>query len=156
MVRYRRYNDWKIKGDKRNGVFNGCCAADHGDASSADQHGDEHTDFCRDTDLFPPIGTDRIFWENVEKSGDQFYHESVHIHYARDSADAPADDGILRPAKQVSEEAYIDYQEVIKTIDMEFNLHLHIKTVCVDKSGSGRFVLGYDYEFKQNYNLNDL
>ena len=58
--------------------------------------------------------------------------------------------------KQVSEEAYIDYQEVIKTIDMEFNLHLHIKTVCVDKSGSGRFVLGYDYEFKQNYNLNDL
>ena len=54
------------------------------------------------------------------------------------------------------EDVYVDYQEVRKTIDKEWNLHLYIKTVCVDESGSSRFVFDYDYEFNQNRNLNDL
>jgi len=34
----------------------------------------------------------------------------------------------------------------VLNIDNEFNLHLTVKTACVDEDGTSRFVLSYEYK----------
>ena len=48
--------------------------------------------------------------------------------------------------RYVPETATVDYQNITINIDNEFNLHLTVKTACVDEDGTSRFVLSYEYK----------